>query len=212
VPVHESERADLVAAGRRLADGGLVAGTAGNLSVRAGEYVVVTASGADLGALTSDRLTVVDLDGTVLDGDPRPTSELRLHLAIYRSTGASAVAHAHSPSAIAVGCTHDVLPPIHYMTVRLGGVVRVAEYATFGSLELAGNVLAALEGRSAALMRNHGSVAYGASATEACERLELVEWLAEVYRRATALGRPQLLDDEELAAAAEQFATLKYGR
>ena len=210
--MYETERARVVAAGRRLAAGGLVIGTSGNLSVRVGDHLVVTGSGTDLGELTPAALTVVDLAGTVLEGARTPTSELPLHLAIYRETGASAVAHAHAPSSIAVGCTHDVLPPVHYATVPLGGVVRVAEYATFGTPELAGNVLAALEGRVAALMRNHGSVAYGTSVAEACERLETVEWLAETYRRAVALGSPRLLTDDELAAAAAQFTRLGYGR
>lgn len=201
----------MVAAGRRLADGGLVIGTAGNLSVRVGQHVVVTGSGTDLGELTPDALTVVDLEGAVLDGDLAPTSELPLHLAIYRATDAAAIAHAHSPSSIAVGATHDVLPPVHYATVPLGGVVRVAGYATFGTAELAANVLAALDGRVAALMRNHGSVAYGASIEEACGRLETVEWLAEVYRRAAALGTPRLLTDDELAAVAAQLERLNYG-
>jgi L-fuculose-phosphate aldolase len=210
--LHETERAHIVAAGRRLAAGGLVIGTAGNLSVRVGDHLVVTGSGTDLGELTAARLTVVDLSGTVLDGDLAPTSELPLHLAIYRATDAAAIAHAHSPSSIAVGATHDVLPPVHYATVPLGGVVRVAEYATFGTPELAANVLAALAGRSAALMRNHGSVAHGASIEEACARLETVEWLAEVYRRAATLGTPRLLSDEELAGVADQLKRLDYGR
>lgn len=209
--MHETERARIVAAGRRLADGGLVIGTAGNLSVRVGGHLVVTGSGTSLGELTPSRLTVVDLAGTVLDGDLAPTSELPLHLAIYEATDAVSVAHAHSPSSIAVGATHDVLPPVHYATVPLGGVVRVAEYATFGTPELAANVLAALEGRVAALMRNHGSVAYGASVEEACGRLEAVEWLAEVYRRAAALGTPRLLTPDELDAVAAQLTRLDYG-
>lgn len=209
--MHETERARIVAAGRRLAEGGLVLGTAGNLSVRVGQHVVATGSGTDLGALTAAELTVVDLDGTVLDGDRAPTSELPLHLTIYRATDAAAIAHAHSPASIAVGATHDVLPPVHYATVPLGGVVRVAGYATFGTPELAANVLAALEGRVAALMRNHGSVAYGTSVDEACGRLETVEWLAEVYRRAAALGTPRLLTDDELAAVAAQLERLNYG-
>lgn len=209
--MYETERTRLATAGRRLADGGLIIGTAGNLSVRVGDHLVVTGSGTDLGALSPDRLTVVDLDGAVLDGKLTPTSELALHLAIYRGTDAAAIAHAHSPSSIAVGCTHDVLPPIHYATVPLGGVVRVAEYATFGTPELAENVLAALDGRTAALMRNHGSVAHGESVERACERLETVEWLAEVYRRAAALGTPRLLTDDELTAAAAQFTRLRYG-
>ncbi len=209
--MHETERARIVAAGRRLADGKLVIGTAGNLSVRVGDHLVVTGSGTDLGELTPDRLTVVDLSGTVVAGDLAPTSELPLHLAIYRATDATAIAHAHSPSSIAVGATHDVLPPVHYATVSLGGVVRVAEYATFGTPELAANVLAALDGRSAALMRNHGSVAHGASVEEACARLETVEWLAEVYRRAATLGTPRLLSAEELDAVAAQLSRLDYG-
>ena len=101
---------------------------------------------------------------------------------------------------------------MHYATVPLGGVVRVAEYATFGTPELAANVLSALDGRAAALMRNHGSVAHGASVEQACERLETVEWLAEVYRRAAALGTPRLLTDAELDAVAAQLDRLDYGR
>jgi L-fuculose-phosphate aldolase len=210
--VYQSERAQLIAAGRRLARGGLVAGTAGNLSVRTGEHVIVTGSGTDLGELVPEQLSVVDRDGAVVAGDLRPTSELPLHLTIYANTDAAAVAHAHAMSSIAVGLTHDVLPPVHYMTVLLGGIVRVAPYANFGTGELARNVLAALVDRNAALLRNHGSVTFGTSVEEACERLELVEWLAEVYRRAAVLGSPRLLTDEELANARAQFTRLGYGR
>lgn len=209
--MYATERDRLVAAGRRLAAGGLVTGTAGNLSVRAGAQVLVTGSGTVLGSLSPAQLTVVDLDGSVVDGELAPTSELPLHLAVYAATDAAAIAHAHSPASIAVGCTHDVLPAVHYLTMRLGGVVRVADYATFGSARLAGNVRAALAGRSAALMRNHGSVAYGAGIEQACERLELVEWLAEVYRQAAALGTPRLLTDAELADAEATFTRLNYG-
>lgn len=184
-------------------------GTAGNLSVRVDDRVLVTASGTTLGDLTAERLSLVDLDGTVLDG-PRPTSELPLHLAVYRSTGATAIAHAHAVASVAVGATNDVLPPIHYLTVLLGGVVRVADYATFGSTELADNVRAALDGRFAALLRNHGSVATGTDIGQACDRLELVEWLAEVYRQAATLGTPTLLTEAELADAAATFTRLDY--
>lgn len=213
VPGRRAAAGALIAAGRRLAEGGLVTGTAGNLSVRVGDRVLVTASGTDLGDLTAERLSLVDLDGTVLDGAARPTSELPLHLAVYRSTGVTAIAHAHAVASVAVGATNDVLPPIHYLTVLLGGVVRVADYATFGSTELADNVRAALDGRFAALLRNHGSVATGTDIGQACDRLELVEWLAEVYRQAvtlSTLGTPTLLTEAELADAAATFTRLDY--
>lgn len=209
--MYVTERVRLARAGRRLAEGGLVTGTSGNLSVRVGDHVVVTGSGTDLGRLGSDQLVVVDTEGAVLAGELRPTSELPLHLAVYRHTGATAIAHAHALASTAVGLTHDVLPPVHYLTMRLGGIVRVAEYATFGSAELADSVVTALTDRSAALLRNHGSVAHGPSIEEACERLELLEWLAELYRRAAALGTPRTLTDEELAAAQAQFTRLDYG-
>jgi len=206
------ERAALVAAGRRLARSRLVIGTAGNLSVRVGDRVLVTPTGGELGRLTADMITVVDAaDGTVCDGRLEPTSELPLHLAVYGSTSAGAVAHAHAPASIAVGCTHDELPAVHYNTVLLGGVVRVAEYAVFGSAQLAANVAAALAGRQAALMRNHGSVACGDGIEQACDRLELLEWLAEVYCRAAALGRPRILEEDELAAVSAELTGRGYG-
>lgn len=209
VPGRRAAAGALIAAGRRLAEGGLVTGTAGNLSVRVGDHVLVTGSGTTLGDLTAERLSLVDLAGTVLDG-PRPTSELPLHLAVYRSTDVAAIAHAHAVASVAVGATNDVLPPIHYLTVLLGGVVRVADYATFGSTELADNVRAALDGRFAALLRNHGSVATGTDIEQACDRLELVEWLAEVYRQAATLGTPTLLTEAQLADAAATFTRLDY--
>lgn len=202
----------ICAAGARLAAGGLVGGTAGNLSVRVDERVVVTASGTVLGELTPDDLSVVDLTGAVLAGAAKPTSELPLHLSVYRAHPVTAIAHAHAPASIAVGLTHDELPPVHYLTMLLGGVVRVADYATFGSAELAATVTAALADRSAALLRNHGSVAVGADIAQACSRLELVEWLADVYARAAVLGTPRLLSAAELAAAEETFTRLDYGR
>lgn len=202
----------MVVAGRRLAEHRLVIGTAGNLSIRRDDRVLVTPTGGDLGRLTPEMITIVDAaDGSVCAGRLAPTSELPLHLAVYRSTGAGAVAHAHAPASIAVGCTRDELPAIHYATVLLGGVVRVAEYATFGSEQLAANVAGALAGRHAALMRNHGSVACGDDLDQACEWLELVEWLAELYCRAAALGEPRVLDPSELAAVRDELAARRYG-
>ena len=210
---HAAAAERLVAAGRALAAGGLVTGTSGNLSTRVGDDVLVTGSGTVLGELTPGDLTLVSANGDVLSGDLAPTSELPLHLSVYQAfPSIGAIAHAHSPASVAVGLTHEVLPPIHYLTVRLGGVVRVADYATFGSPELAASVTEALADRSAALMRNHGSVAHGDSIEQACERLELVEWLSDVYARAAALGTPALLDDDQLAAAAATFTRLNYGR
>jgi L-fuculose-phosphate aldolase len=207
----ERERTDVAAAGRRIAQRGLVVGTAGNVSMRVGELIAVTATGAELAELTAEQVTVVDSRGDVVHGDLAPTSELPLHLSVYAATGTTAIAHAHALASTAVACTHDVLPPIHYMGLVLGGPVRVAPYATFGSDELATNVTAALEGRGAALMQNHGSVAIGATMTEAVERLELLEWLADLFSRSVAIGSPRLLSVDEMQAVVEAATARNYG-
>ena len=89
-----------------------------------------------------------------------PTSELELHLGVYRRYEAGAVVHTHAPIATALACVLDELPVVHYQMLALGGPVRVAPYATFGTPELAELTLDALEGRTAALMANHGAIAY----------------------------------------------------
>jgi L-fuculose-phosphate aldolase len=205
-------REHVAAAARRLAHEGLLIGTAGNVSARDGELVAVTASGVVLGGCRPDDVTVVDLSGQVVEGELAPTSELSLHLGLYADTAALAVVHTHAPFSTAVACVLDELPVLHYQQLLLGGPVRVAPYATFGSAELATHVRAALADRQAALMANHGSVAIGASLDAAVENSLLLEWLATLHHRAAALGIPRSLtpdqqDDVVRAALARNYGT-----
>jgi L-fuculose-phosphate aldolase len=207
----EGARAAVAAAARRLAGERLVLGTSGNVSLRAGEAVAVSPTGAKLAELEAGQVAVTDLDGNQTDGALAPTSELGLHLGIHAERGDGAVVHTHSPFATALSCVVDELPPVHYEMLRFGGSVRVAPYATFGSQELAAAVHAALEGRTAALMANHGSVVAAASMDAAVELALLLEWACEVYWRASQIGTPRTLGDDELRAVVEQVATLGYG-
>jgi L-fuculose-phosphate aldolase len=207
----DDQRAALVDAARRLARRRLVIGTGGNLSVRAGDRVVTTPSGADLEVVTAGQMVVTDLDGRVVEAtDHTPTSELLLHLQIYRSTDAAAVVHAHPIASIAAANLVDELPAVHYTAALLGGAVRVAPHEIFGSQDLTDAVAAALTERTAALMRNHGSVAYGSSLDMACERIELVEWLAEIFLRTAAVGDGATLSQEQLIAVAIAAAQRGY--
>ena len=200
-------RAGVVQACRELAQTGLVVGAAGNVSERSGELVLVTPTGARLAALTEDELAVVDLAGTLVDGPLLPTSELPLHLAVYRNFAAGAVGHTHPPMATAVACVADELPCIHYTLLSLGGSVRVAPYATLGTAELAAGVVDALRGRTAALMGGHGAVSFGADVSAAMAATELLEWACGVYVHACACGTPRALDEQERLAVAEALAT-----
>jgi L-fuculose-phosphate aldolase len=207
----DTERQALAEACHRLASEGLVIGTAGNLSVRAGEQVVVTPTGCVLADVEPAEMAVVDLDGESLDG-PDPTSELGLHLGVYRQMDwTRAVVHTHSHMATAVGCVVDELPPIHYQMLALGGSVRVAPYATFGSDELHAHVLAALEGHTAAMMKNHGTLTCGADLDAAVDATFLLEWACSLYWHASQIGEPSVLTEEQLADVAAQVQRLSYG-
>ena len=204
----------VVAVCRRAAEEHLVVGTAGNVSVRVDDLVVITATGAVFGELGRSEVVVVDRSGAVHDGDLEPTSELDLHLGIYASSDARAVVHTHAPVSTAMSTVLDELPCIHYHQLQLGGAVRVAPYATFGSTELAGHVRTALEDRNAALMANHGSVAVGDTAAKALEHALLLEWLCTLYRDASAVGTPAVLDEQQqeevvLAALERSYGTTR---
>jgi len=195
-----AEREAVASASRHLAAKGLVIGTAGNISARQGDLIAVTPTGSDLGTVTAEMITVIDLGGQVVDGDLAPTSEVPLHTGIYAATNARAITHAHAMASTALSCGLDELPALHYSCLELGGTPRTAPYATFGSQKLADNVIEALKGRNAALMQNHGSVAYGPTMDQAVHNLELLEWLAELYWRASSMGTPHVLTDKDFEA------------
>ena len=207
----EGVREQVAAASRRLAAEGLVLGTAGNVSARSGGEVAITPTGAVLAELEPEQVSVVDLDGGQVAGELAPTSELDLHLGVYRRYNAGAVVHTHSPVATALSCVLDELPCVHYQMLPLGGAVPVAPYATFGTPELADAVLDALEGRSAALMANHGAIVHGRDLGGAVELSLLLEWACTVYWRAAAIGEPRVLGDEEREAVVAAALARDYG-
>ena len=196
---------------RRLAAEGLVLGTAGNVSARLGDEVAITPTGAVLAELEPEQVSVVNLEGTQLDGELAPTSELDLHLGVYRRYDAGAVVHTHAPMATALSCVLDELPCVHYQLLLLGGPVPVAPYATFGSPELASSVLDALEGGNAALMSNHGAIVHSHDLDAALELSLLLEWACTIYWRAAAIGEPRVLDAEQREAVVAAALARNYG-
>lgn len=207
-----AERERVAAAARRLAADGLVAGTSGNVSERAGERVAITPTGGVLAELSADEISVVDLDGGLVAGELEPTSELDLHLGVYRRYDAGGVVHTHAPMATALSCVIDELPCVHYEMLLLGGTVPVARYETFGTPGLAEAVLDALEGHTAAMMANHGTIAFGEGVEKAVELTALLEWACTVYWRARALGDVRTLDEEQRNAVIAAAVERDYGK
>jgi L-fuculose-phosphate aldolase len=200
------ERAEVARYAERLVADGLAVATAGNLSARAATLVAITPAGIGCDLVAPGDVVVVDLAGDRVDGDLAPSSELPMHLAVYAATDARAVVHTHSPYATALATAGMELPPIHYLAAELGGTVRLASYATFGSDELAERTVEALEGRTAALLERHGTVTIGADVTEAYLRAVTLEWLAALYLRASAITRVRPLPDDELLRVRERLA------
>ncbi len=204
------ERAEIVRYCLRMCEDDLTVGTSGNLSIRRGDLIAITPGGVDYRTLDPEAICVIDLDGNLVDGYLEPSSEVPMHTSVYRELDTGAVVHTHPMFATALSTLVDELPPIHYLIALLGGPVRTAPYATYGSLELARNSVRGLEGRSAVLLQNHGATTIGEDLSRAYTRSLYLEWMCRVYHHACLLGRPNILPEAEIALVAEKLAS--YGQ
>jgi len=140
-----------------------------------------------------------------------PSTETPMHLAVYRATGAGAIVHTHSPFVVALSAVLDELPAVHYAMADLGGIVRVAPYTRFGTPQLAETAVAALAGRNAVILRNHGALTCGPDLARAYDRAITLEWLARVYWYARLAGTPQTLSEAALTEVSDATRELRYG-
>ena len=207
----EKERRDVVETCLFMQNNGLIVGTAGNVSIRVDDKVAISPSGVPYETMTAEDVVVFSMDGERVDGILEPSSELPLHLSVYRETAAKAITHNHAPASTALGLVVDEIPPSHYYSAMLGGIIRVAPYAEFGTDELARNVTDALKGRSGALMKNHGAITIGPTVKKAAGLLPILEYVCEIHLRAMATGAPiALLSPEQMADA--KAAIADYGK
>jgi L-fuculose-phosphate aldolase len=207
------QRNDIVRFGKKLVTSGLTVATGGNLSVadRREGLVAISPSGVDYFAMKPSQVTVVTVEGKKVEGRGNPSSELPLHLALYRKRNdVEAVVHTHSLYATTVASLGWEIPAFHYLVGFSGKKVPIAPYATFGSDELARNVAQALKEFNAVLMASHGLVTVGESLEGAFTVAEIVEYLSRVYCQVKTLGEPPLLPDEEMARVIEKFKQYRH--
>lgn len=204
--------AAVVAIAKAMDEAGLAPNKSGNVSCRDVDGFLITPSGIPYRDLVPADIARLDAAGNVRAASRRPSSEWRMHTAIYRQRPeVLAIVHTHSPGATALACAHRGIPAFHYMIALAGGDVRCAPYATFGSDELAAHAVAGLEGRRATLLANHGVVAVGPSLRAALGVALEVENMARQYLALLAAGlEPRELDAAELMRVIEKFAD--YGR
>ncbi len=191
---------------------GLSVGTSGNLSARTSQGYLITPSGIPYHQLKEADIVEMDLQGNVVHGDLKPSSEWHFHQDIYLAREEiNAIVHVHSDYATGIACTRQDIPAFHYMVARAGGdSIRCAEYATFGTDALSQNAVKALQGRNACLLANHGMIALGESIDSAYKLAEEIENIAKQYYISKQLGEVVLLDGDEMKTNLEKFKT--YGQ
>jgi len=205
-------REAVVAACKELARSGLTYGTSGNVSARRDpSSFFVSPTGLAYEALEPEDIPLVGLDCRWY-GRRRPSSEWRFHRDIFKArSDAGGIVHTHSRYATALACTGRGIPAFHYMVAVAGGSdIRCAPYYTFGSQELSDAAVAALDGRNACLLANHGVIAIGATLAAALKLAGEVENLAAQYCIALAIGGIGLLEDAALRVVIDKFRT--YGQ
>lgn len=205
-------RNEIIAVVRQFNNTGLSFGRSGNVSVRTPRGYLITATGIAYADMKAKDIVEMDHQGRSLAGKRKPSSEWRMHSAIYQNRrNINAIVHVHSPYATGVACTRRPIPGFHYMvTVLGGGAIPCAKYATFGTEKLARNVVAALGNLHACLLANHGQIAVAEDLTTAFRYAGEIENLAKQYCISLAAGGPVLLDDQEMLVNIEKFKT--YGK
>lgn len=211
----ENLRREVVQCGRKMINQGLVAGTWGNISARDAEtgYIALTPSGMDYLQLEAKDIVVVDAEGNTMDGERKPSSEIRLHLAIYKERAdIFAIVHTHSVYASACAVAGKAIPPMMEDLVQIvGGSVDVAPYALPGTGEVAVNAVKALGAKYAVLLENHGAVGVGKNLGEALTICQLMEKSAQIYLLAQLIGGGKLLSEQDVQLM-HQFYKDKYGQ
>lgn len=192
---------------------GINQGASGNLSVRAGDGFLITPSALPYDETAPEDIVAMAFDGTYAGGR-RPSSEWRIHRDVLAARAdAAVVLHAHPTFATVLAVHGREIPSFHYMVALAGGdTIRCAPYATFGTQELSDHALAALEGRRACLLANHGMIVLGNDLKGALALAVEVETLARQYVYALMLGQPVILPPEEMVRVAETMRSMKYGQ
>lgn len=197
----EQIRADIVECGRRLWERKYVASNDGNISVRLDDRrLMTTPKNVSKGFMTPDMMCITDLDGLKLAGERDPSSELKMHLEVYRNRpDVKAVVHAHPPTATGFAVAGIALDrAVLAEVITTLGSIPIAEYATPSTEELPAAVRRYIKAHDGLLLANHGALAVGGDVYAAYYRMETIEHFATISLVARSLGREHLLSRGEV--------------
>lgn len=206
-------RQDIVTFSRKLITDHLTVGTGGNISIYDPEkkMFAISPSGIDYFDMTAEDVVILDLEGRIVEGSRKPSSEVDLHRIFYQNReDICAVVHTHSTYCTVLATNHMDLPASSYLVAFAGRNVRCGDYAPFGTRDLAEKTFSAMEGQKAALMANHGLITGGTDIRDAYTVAQQIEFCAEVYVKALSIGKPVILSDEEMDRMIVRFGS--YGQ
>lgn len=200
--IFQKERELIVEYGKKMLEADLTKGTGGNISIylREEKLMAITPSGVEYFKTRPEDIVIMDLDGKVIDGNRKPSSEYSMHKVLYENReDIDSVVHLHSTWAATISCIGQDLPAVHYLVAVSGGRnVRCAKYATFGTPELANNAFKAMKDRYVVLLANHGLLAGAKDLANAYNKAEEIEFCCELYCKAKSIGEPDILSDQEM--------------
>jgi L-fuculose-phosphate aldolase len=209
----QKERDLIITYGRKLITSNLTTGSGGNLSIynREEGLVAIKPSGIEYFDMAPEDIVIMTIDGKIVEGDKKPSSEVSFHLGLLKHRpDVNAVVHNHSVYATTIACLGWELPAVHYLVGFSGNKVPIAPYATFGTPELADNIIRSIGSYNACLMANHGLVTVGPNIATAFAAAEEIELVSRIYYQTKCIGTPVILSNEEMAVVGEKFKT--YGQ
>lgn len=204
----QHEREEIVAFGRKLITSSLTTGSGGNLSIfnRQEGLVAIKPTGVDYFLMKPEDVVILDPSGVIVDGKLKPSSEISMHLGLYQARAeVNAVVHTHQVYATTIACLGWELPAVHYLVGFSGNKVPIAAYATYGTPELAQNIIQSIGSYNACLLANHGIVTVGADILSAFNTAEELELVARLYYQSMCIGKPNILSDEEMEVVTKKF-------
>ena len=209
----QKEREKVIEYCQKLIANGLTKGTGGNISIynEKEKLMAISPSGIDYFKTKPEDVVILDLDGKIIDGNRKPSSEVDMHRIFYiKRPGVASVVHAHSTYSSILACLNWSIEPTHYLIGYSGKNVRCTKYCTFGTWELAQSAYEGMQDRNAVILGNHGLLAVGNDITNAFDTLEEIEFCAEIYYKAKVAGKPVLLSNEDMDVVLTKFKS--YGQ
>lgn len=212
----EKERELIADYGRKMSMAGLSHGTAGNLSIfdKESGWMAISPSGVDYFEINAEDIVVLDLEGNVVEGKYKPSSEYNLHGSFYKEKmdmGCRAIVHTHSDYATNLSCMGEPIRAIHYVIASAGtDLIPLCPYTTFGTPELAKLAVDTCKEGRAVLLANHGLVAFGANLSKAFSLASNLEYLAKLQWQCMCAGKMNVLSREQIEKVMQRFRT--YGQ